>query len=92
MALHEVGRAIMATLLREKTGRLEAVERVSIIARGKDWTRTVFYRGKDEDYTMTTRARLMERVFVTLAGRAAEELMLGTATSYGAKDLEGAYR
>ena len=38
------------------------------------WTRTVFLRGSDEDYTMTTRARLLERLRVILAGRAAEEV------------------
>ena len=54
---------------------------------GRDWTRTVFLRGDDEDYTMTTRARLLERIRVTLAGRAAEELVLGDATTYSVKDL-----
>ncbi|CAD7703964.1 unnamed protein product [Ostreobium quekettii] len=92
MAVHEVGRAIVAIVIRNATGRLEAVERVSMIARGKDWTRTIFYRGKDEDYTMTTKVRLLERVRVILAGRAAEELVLGCATSYAVKDLEMAYR
>jgi len=53
----------------------------------RDWTRTVFLRGDDEDYTMTTRARLLERIRVTLAGRAAEELVLGDATTYSVKDL-----
>ena len=36
---------------------------------------------------MTTRARLLERIRVTLAGRAAEELVLGDATTYSVKDL-----
>ena len=47
----------------------------------------MFLRGDDEDYTMTTRARLLERIRVTLAGRAAEELVLGDATTYSVKDL-----
>ncbi|CAD7702334.1 unnamed protein product [Ostreobium quekettii] len=92
MAIHEIGRAIIAIVIRRKTHNLEAVERVSMIARGKDWTRTIFYRGQDEDYTMTTKARLLERVRVILAGRAAEELVLGCATSYAVKDMEMAYR
>ena len=40
------------------------------------WTRTVFLRGSDEDYTMTTRSRLLERLRVILAGRATEEVVL----------------
>lgn len=38
------------------------------------WTRTVFLRGSDEDYTMSTRGRLLERMRVILGGRAAEEV------------------
>ncbi len=40
----------------------------------RDWTRTVFLRGPDEDYTMSTKGRMLERVRVILAGRAAEEV------------------
>ncbi|KAK9792719.1 hypothetical protein WJX73_003140 [Symbiochloris irregularis] len=82
MALHESGRALAATLLRRQRlaeglpPHLERVERVSIVARGSQWTRTVFLRGSDEDYTMSTRARLQQRLRVILAGRAAEDVML----------------
>ncbi len=48
----------------------------------------MFLRGDDEDYTMTTRARLLERIRVTLAGRAAEETALGNATTYSVRDLK----
>eukprot|EP00210_Caulerpa_lentillifera_P004339 g4138.t1 len=91
-AVHEMGRAIVANVLRHRTNRLEAVEKLSIVSRGKDETRTVFYRGKDEDYTMTTRARMFERVCVILAGRAAEEHYYGDATTYGSKDFGPAFR
>lgn len=37
---------------------------------------------------MTTRSRLLERVRVTLAGRAAEELLLGNPTTYSVADLK----
>eukprot|EP00210_Caulerpa_lentillifera_P003025 g2888.t1 len=90
-AVHEMGRAIVATVLRDRNGKLEAVEKLSIVSRGKDETRTVFYRGKDEDYTMTTRARMFDRICVILAGRAAEEQFYGDATTYGSKDLGPAY-
>ena len=34
-AVHECGKAMVATALREQTGRLEKVERVSIVPRGR---------------------------------------------------------
>ena len=40
----------------------------------RDWTRTIFLRGSDEDYTMSTKGRMLERLHVLLAGRAAEEV------------------
>lgn len=91
-AVHEMGRAIVAMVLRERTGRLEAVEKLSIVSRGGEKTRTVFFRGKDEDYTMTTRSRMLERIAVILAGRAAEHHFFGEPTTYGAKDLGPAFR
>lgn len=53
----------------------------------RDWTRTIFLRGQDEDYTMTTKARLLERLRVIVAGRAAEELEFGVASTYSINDL-----
>ena len=67
-----------------------AVLKLFVIGYGhgvRDWTRTVFLRGDDEAYTMTTRGRLLERVRVTLAGRAAEEAVLGNPTTYSVIDL-----
>ena len=54
----------------------------------RDWSRTIFLRGDDEDYTMTTRGRMMERLQVILAGRAAEEVALASASSYSMTDLK----
>ena len=34
-AVHECGKALVATILRDQTGRLEQVERVSIVPRGR---------------------------------------------------------
>ncbi|KAK9817111.1 hypothetical protein WJX72_009705 [[Myrmecia] bisecta] len=91
-AVHEVGKGLVATVLRQQSGRLEAVERVSMVPRGRDWTRTIFLRGEDEQYTMTTRARLLERLRVVVAGRAAEEVVLGDATTYSISDLRDGAR
>lgn len=40
----------------------------------RDWTRTIFLRGPDEDYTMSTKGRMLERLRVIMAGRAAEQV------------------
>ena len=52
------------------------------LAASRDWTRTLFLRGDDEDYTMSTRGRMLERLRVILAGRAAEQVR-GSGVSLG---------
>ncbi|CAL8467968.1 g7506 [Coccomyxa elongata] len=98
-AIHEMGKALVATVLRqarEAQGlkpRLERVERVSIVPRGRDWTRTIFLRGPDEDYTMSTKGRMLERLRVIMAGRAAEQVLLEEGPStYSVSDLRDASR
>jgi hypothetical protein len=88
---HELGHAIVASVLQRQNGLIEPVERVSIIPRGRDPTQTTYNRKRDEDYLFPTRARLLERVEVLLAGRAAEEVYFGDdATSYGSDDVRDA--
>ncbi|KAK9909403.1 hypothetical protein WJX75_001741 [Coccomyxa subellipsoidea] len=98
-AIHEMGKALVATVVRqarESQGlkpRLERVERVSMVPRGRDWTRTIFLRGPDEDYTMSTKGRMLERLQVIMAGRAAEEVLLEEGPStYSVSDLRDASR
>lgn len=93
LAVHEAGKGVVASLLQERTGFLEKVERVTMVPRGSEWSRTIFLRGGDEAYTLTTRARLLERIRVILAGRAAEDVILeGGATTYSHTDLKDAAR
>eukprot|EP00887_Chlorella_sp_A99_P007243 scaffold2.g7243.t1 len=92
MAAHECGTAIVASLLHAAHGRVEAVERVSMVPRGKDWSRTIYARGRDEDYLITTRGQLLDRIRVVLAGRAAEEVALRVPSTYGVADLRDATR
>jgi ATP-dependent metalloprotease FtsH len=87
---HELGHALVASVLHRENGLIEPVERVSIVPRGRDPTQTTYNRKRDEDYLFPTRARLMERVQVLLAGRAAEEVFFGEATSYGSEDVRDA--
>jgi len=90
LASHEMGHAMVATVLRLETGLLEKVERVSIQPRGDEWTRTVFLRGDDETYSLATRARMLERLQVLLAGRAAEEVLFGSASTHAMMDMQDA--
>ncbi|KAL4448900.1 hypothetical protein ABPG77_007617 [Micractinium sp. CCAP 211/92] len=92
LAYHEVGTAIVATLLHREAGRIEPVERVSLVPRGSEWSRTIYARGRDEDYLIMTRGRLLDRIRVVLAGRAAEEVALGQPSTYGTSDLRDATR
>jgi len=90
LACHEMGHALVATLLRERTGNIEKVERVSIEPRGDEWTRTVFLRGDDETYSIATRTRMMERLQVLLGGRAAEEVVYGQPSTHSVGDISDA--
>lgn len=54
----------------------------------RDWTRTTLLRGDDEEYTLATRGRMMERLQVILAGRAAEEVAFDMPTTYSISDLK----
>lgn len=49
-------------------------------------------RGTDEDYVVTTRGKLLDRLRALLAGRAAQEVVLGAATTYDAEALGAAVR
>ncbi|KAK3240188.1 hypothetical protein CYMTET_49959 [Cymbomonas tetramitiformis] len=89
-ACYEIGHALTAEVLRTERGNLEEVERVSIQPRGDQWTRTVFLRAEDETYSMATRARMLDRLQVMLAGRAAEEVLYGDPTTYSMMDLQDA--
>jgi hypothetical protein len=64
MTRHEIGHALVATVMFSHSGLIEPVERLSIIPRGKDPTQTTYNRRSDEEYMFPTRARLLERVQV----------------------------
>ncbi|KAI8471066.1 MAG: P-loop containing nucleoside triphosphate hydrolase protein [Monoraphidium minutum] len=91
-AAKEAGIALVASELRARHGRIEPVERVSIQPKGRSLSRTLFARGTDEDYAMTTRGRLTDRIRVALAGSAAVEAALGEATNFAIADIRRAHR
>ncbi|GLI60691.1 hypothetical protein VaNZ11_002895 [Volvox africanus] len=91
-AAKEIGIALVASVLRERHGRVEAVERVSIQPKGRAYSRTMFQRGTDEEYHVMTRGRMMDRIRVSLAGGYAVRLALGEETNFTAADIKRAYR
>lgn len=56
--------------------KLDDCCKLGVYAWRSAWSRTVFKRARDEDYTMQTRGRLLDRLRFMLAGRAAEALYL----------------
>eukprot|EP01025_Chloroclados_australasicus_P045036 TRINITY_DN4911_c0_g1_i2.p2 TRINITY_DN4911_c0_g1~~TRINITY_DN4911_c0_g1_i2.p2 ORF type:complete len:410 (-),score=64.61 TRINITY_DN4911_c0_g1_i2:227-1456(-) len=92
IATHEIGRAIVATVLYERNKRIEQVDRVSVVPRGSGWSRTLFNRAEDEDFAIVTKGYLLDRIRVVLAGRAAEEVALDKdlISTYAAKDIQQA--
>ncbi|BAP17993.1 MAG: ATP-dependent zinc metalloprotease FtsH2 [cyanobacterium endosymbiont of Epithemia adnata isolate EadnSB Bon19] len=71
IAYHEVGHAIVGTLVKDH----DPVQKVTLIPRGQAQGLTWFTPGEEQG--LTTRAQLMARIAGTLGGRAAEEEVFG---------------
>lgn len=83
-AYHEAGHAIAVRLVSTTV----KVDRVTIIPSGRAGGFTSYK--PDEDRHYTTKAQLIERIIVSLGGRAAEEIMLGEISTGAASDLKQA--
>ncbi|MBI4533451.1 MAG: ATP-dependent zinc metalloprotease FtsH [Candidatus Melainabacteria bacterium] len=83
-AYHEVGHALMCTLLKHA----HPLHKVSIIPRGFALGLTMFL--PEEDITTQTRSQLMDQIGVGLGGRVAEEIVYGEITTGAQDDLEKA--
>jgi cell division protease FtsH len=81
IAVHEAGHALAAKLL-----KVGVVEKVSILRRGKALGATLVT--SDEDALLKSEAELTARMTMLLAGRAAEALVLESASTGAANDLE----
>jgi cell division protease FtsH len=73
IAYHEVGHAIVGTLIKEH----DPVQKVTLIPRGQAQGLTWFT--PNEEQGLTTRAQLMARIAGAMGGRAAEEEIFGDA-------------
>ena len=90
IAVHEAGHALVASTLHVLGGPrtlLTPIERVSLQARGEEWSRTVWLRDDEGAAALPTRTALVARVRVLLAGAAAEAALLSDAPGMGASTL-----
>lgn len=83
IAYHEVGHAIIGTLLQDH----DNVQTVTLIPRGQAKGLTWFI--PNEDANLITRSQILSRIIGTLGGRAAEEVVFGDAelTTGASNDL-----
>jgi len=84
IAYHEIGHAIVGTLLKEH----ENVQKVTLIPRGQAKGLTWFTPG--EDQSLISRAQIKAKIMGALGGRAAEEIIFGDAevTTGASNDLQ----
>lgn len=84
IAYHEAGHALVAKML----PNADPVHKISIVARGMmgGWTRFL----PTEDRHLWTRSQFDDRLAVSLAGRAAEEIVFNEVTTGAQNDLEQA--
>ncbi|MBM3174381.1 MAG: ATP-dependent metallopeptidase FtsH/Yme1/Tma family protein [Chloroflexi bacterium] len=82
IAYHETGHALVAKML----PNADPVHKISIVARGMmgGWTRFL----PTEDRHLWTHSQFEDRLAVSLAGRAAEEITFGEVTTGAQNDLE----
>jgi len=84
IAYQEVGRAIVGTLVTSH----DAVQKVTLIPRGNSRGLTWFTPGEDQG--LISRSQLLAQIIGTLGGRAAEQIVFGTAevTTAASGDLQ----
>lgn len=84
VAYHEAGHALSAKLL----PHADKVHKVTIMPRGMTLGQTM--QLPTEDRYIVTKRELLDRITILLAGRAAEEMVLGEVTTGAQNDLEEA--
>jgi cell division protease FtsH len=83
LAYHEGGHAVVSHLM---SGSVSAVQKATIIARGAALGYTLNL--PEEERYLHTKEELIDWMVVTLAGRAAEQVVFGRVTNGAANDLE----
>ena len=83
IAVHEAGHAVVAAAM----GKAEAVDRVSVVARGAGVGHLAML---SEDKAVFTRRDMEAQIAIAMAGIAAEELVMGEPSTGSEQDLERA--
>ncbi len=83
-AYHEAGHAMAVRIV----STTDKVDRISIIPSGRAGGYTSFK--PDEDISYNTKSQLLERIIISLGGRAAEEIVLGEISTGAYGDLKQA--
>nr|YP_009243987.1 cell division protein [Sporolithon durum]AMK96229.1 cell division protein [Sporolithon durum] len=84
IAYHEIGHAIVGTLLKNH----DPVQKVTLIPRGQ--ARGLTWFTPSDDQSLVSRAQILSRIIGVLGGRAAEEIVFGDAevTTGASNDLQ----
>nr|YP_009293966.1 cell division protein [Ahnfeltia plicata]AOM65654.1 cell division protein [Ahnfeltia plicata]UAT97119.1 cell division protein [Ahnfeltia plicata]UAT97324.1 cell division protein [Ahnfeltia plicata] len=84
IAYHEIGHAIVGTLLQDH----DPVQKVTLVPRGQ--ARGLTWFTPSDDQTLISRAQILSRIMGALGGRAAEEVVFGNAevTTGASNDLQ----
>lgn len=84
IAYHEIGHAIIGTLLKDH----DPVQKVTLIPRGQ--ARGLTWFTPSEDQSLISRSQIISRIMGALGGRAAEEVVFGDAevTTGASNDLQ----
>jgi cell division protease FtsH len=84
IAYHEIGHAIVGTLVKDH----DPVQKVTLVPRGQ--ARGLTWFTPSEDQSLVSRAQLLARIMGALGGRAAEEVIFGDAevTTGAGNDLQ----
>ncbi len=84
IAYHEVGHALLATLLKDH----DPVQKVTLVPRGQ--ARGLTWFTPNEDQGLVSRSQILARITATLGGRAAEDIVFGKGevTTGASHDLQ----
>merc|ERR1712151_1039563 len=81
LACSESGKIVVASVLRSNNGLIEKIIKASIAVRGRGDSLCNFVRLDDNNYMLQTQGKLMERMKILCAARAAEEVLFGCSTA-----------
>ncbi|SBW11494.1 ATP-dependent zinc metalloprotease FtsH [uncultured Eubacteriales bacterium] len=86
VAYHEVGHAMVAY----KQKNTEPVQKITIVPHTEGSLGYTLLMPEEDKTNLRTRDELMARIAVSMGGRAAEEVVLGTMTNGAAQDIQDA--